>query len=689
MKKILVFILTMIASFMLVACGSDTLVVEFDTAGGSSISNVELELEKLGEFKLPENPVKEGFEFKGWYLDENFTKEFVSLEGLEGTVKLYAKWEEVKQPVNPVQTYKVSFYVDGELLETYEGAGLALVYPETPEKDGKVFMGWYEDSECSVLFKALSNDTEIALYGKYVEVAEDSVVVKYIINGQAYSNEMVKKSGFAVKAPELDENVEFLGWYKDVTLTEEFDALADEKEVVLYGVSMETINGSSSFKLSTTLEMGMGTEVQKQEVEVKIDVQAKNFNLLKLEQSELALTFAVSNPVEVDSEEKISLYLKDSKLYADEAGEISYIDLSKVMPKLTQVYKEYIAMLEEQQGQMEENPEMNSASQVLLDALTNLELTAEQETALKELFDTLKPTEVKEGDTVTYTITDAQIQSFISKLAEFVTNHAKDMFGDVMLMFLGYAGGQQGVAIPEYVDEEGNVFTYGEPGWTDVNGVFHNYAEDTEFNYGMVTELGYYVPYYIYGTAFDINDNYKLVLGEASMLWEKFEEIFITYDPEGWYQIEDGKKVFHNISEDFTKQQIGYVEEGLYYSPSGNIYNVETGEKVSIEDLAKEELDAMIEEFVGMISMVSTLFKANALQSKVTIYDNDGGFKLELLGDIEINQPAEDGTQVKITYKLNEVIELNISKDVPTINYPSFDDTLDVTDNFLADFGIQ
>jgi len=179
------------------------------------------------------------------------------------------------------------------------------------------------------------------------------------------------------------------------------------------------------------------------------------------------------------------------------------------------------------------------------------------------------------------------------------------------------------------------------------------------------------------------------VLGEASMLWEKFEEIFITYDPEGWYQIEDGKKVFHNISEDFTKQQIGYVEEGLYYSPSGNIYNVETGEKVSIEDLAKEELDAMIEEFVGMISMVSTLFKANALQSKVTIYDNDGGFKLELLGDIEINQPAEDGTQVKITYKLNEVIELNISKDVPTINYPSFDDTLDVTDNFLADFGIQ
>ena len=145
MKRLLVFILTMFASFMLFACGEDKLVIEFDTAGGNAISNVELELDKLGDFKLPEVPVKEGFEFKGWYLDAEFKNEFKSLEGFEGTVKLYAKWEEV--PADPTQTYKISFYVDGNLVDTFEGMGLALVYPEVEAKDGKAFMGWYTDSE--------------------------------------------------------------------------------------------------------------------------------------------------------------------------------------------------------------------------------------------------------------------------------------------------------------------------------------------------------------------------------------------------------------------------------------------------------------------------------------------------------------------------------------------------------------
>lgn len=672
MKKFLLFVLTIFASFMLFACGEEKLVVEFDTAGGNTIASVELELEKIGDFKLPEAPVKEGFEFKGWYLDAEFTKEFTSLEGFEGTIKLYAKWEEVKEEVIPTQVYKVNFYVDGALVDTFEGMGLTLTYPEVEEKEGKSFIGWYTDEACTELFVELGNKLEVSLYGKYVVVADDSVLVKYVINGKAYENVIVKKAEFALANPKLEANNEFLGWYKDAYMTEKFEALTDEKEIELYGISVPTINGTYEYSLNTTVSQTVGTQSQDMNVEVAVKLQLKDFNLVKLEKSELALVIDLKSNMAENIAYK--MYLKDSKLYIEEEGEMAYVNIEQILPELVAEYKEYIAMLKELENEESYVP---SVSSELLEILMDLELTAEQEAAIKDLVNILKPTEVKDGNSVTYTITDAQIQSFIAELAEFVSTYAKDLLKDVLPLIMGNVKEDQ--IENEFVDFEGNKFVYGEAGWYDPTGKFHSYAEDTECEFGMINSFGYYVPYYMYGTAFDTQDNYKLILGTGAMNWDTYEEVFITFDPDGWYELENGVKVFHEVSEDFENQNYGYVEGGYYYADSGNIYNMTTGELVSEEDLYEEQIDLMIEEFVSTISMISTLFKANALQSKVEIYENNAGCKVQLLGDVTINMPAESGITGTMNYKLNLTSEFKISQEVPTIDFPSFEGAEDMT----------
>ena len=177
MKKFLTFILVFVAALLLVACGQKV-VVEFDTNGGNSIANIELE--DINDFKLPTAPTKEGYEFKGWYLDADFTKEFKSLEGLEGTVKLYAKWEE---KVVEATKYTVTFKgKDGAVIETQEvEEGKAATAPAAPEVEGFVFKGWDK------AFDNVTGDLEVnAVYEEEVVLPTVGTIAEIVAGKMAY-----------------------------------------------------------------------------------------------------------------------------------------------------------------------------------------------------------------------------------------------------------------------------------------------------------------------------------------------------------------------------------------------------------------------------------------------------------------------------------------------------------------------
>lgn len=64
--------------------------VTFDSNGGSGIDSVEVW--KVEPLVRPSNPVYEGYEFLGWYLDET---EFTFNEIIENDITLHAKWEKL------------------------------------------------------------------------------------------------------------------------------------------------------------------------------------------------------------------------------------------------------------------------------------------------------------------------------------------------------------------------------------------------------------------------------------------------------------------------------------------------------------------------------------------------------------------------------------------------------------------
>lgn len=102
MKKItkLFLALCMISLVILTACTNDvtkSYKVIFETNGGSKINTIAVK--ENSELKLPTDPSKTGYEFVGWYLDEELEEELPTPYVVTKNVTIYAKWEQVKQEI--------------------------------------------------------------------------------------------------------------------------------------------------------------------------------------------------------------------------------------------------------------------------------------------------------------------------------------------------------------------------------------------------------------------------------------------------------------------------------------------------------------------------------------------------------------------------------------------------------------
>lgn len=137
MKKI-IFSFIVILAFVLTACESQTVVIDFVTNGDTQIES--LELEKGERVSTPQEPLKEGFTFIGWYLDSELTTEFHFQEDtVSEDLTLYAKWE--------VVTYDITFLgFNGEELASYmygfDEDLSEMVIPEVQYQDGYIYLGW-------------------------------------------------------------------------------------------------------------------------------------------------------------------------------------------------------------------------------------------------------------------------------------------------------------------------------------------------------------------------------------------------------------------------------------------------------------------------------------------------------------------------------------------------------------------
>lgn len=126
---------------------------------------------RLGDsVPVPDEPGCEGYVFDGWYSDEELTESFdFGRERYEDTC-LYASW------IKLIYTYFDSWGgSDTPRLETLWGA--RRMVPDSPERDGYTFGGWYSDDELKEQFDFSVPATENAsAYAKWIKNAEARVM---------------------------------------------------------------------------------------------------------------------------------------------------------------------------------------------------------------------------------------------------------------------------------------------------------------------------------------------------------------------------------------------------------------------------------------------------------------------------------------------------------------------------------
>lgn len=118
---------------------------------------------------LPTPPAKAHYEFKGWYLDAEFTTLVSEIDvNANANLVFYALYE--------VNTYTVSYELDNGVnapanVSTYTVEDLPVSFAD-PTKDGYEFKGWYTDANCTVAFTGLTveNAGNVTLYAKWSKI---------------------------------------------------------------------------------------------------------------------------------------------------------------------------------------------------------------------------------------------------------------------------------------------------------------------------------------------------------------------------------------------------------------------------------------------------------------------------------------------------------------------------------------
>ncbi|MBD5554998.1 MAG: hypothetical protein HDQ95_06565, partial [Roseburia sp.] len=206
-----------------------TYTVSYELNGGANASgnpsNYTIETETV----TLADATREGYTFAGWYSDEALTTEVTEIaKGSTGNVTLYAKWTPI--------TYTITYELNGGTNAsgnpenyTVETENITLA---AASRDGYVFEGWYSDEALTTKVTAIAKGSKgnITLYAKWTELAEDTYVITYVLDGgtNAAANPATYKETdetIVLEAATRD-GYTFEGWYSDAEFTSEVTEIA-------------------------------------------------------------------------------------------------------------------------------------------------------------------------------------------------------------------------------------------------------------------------------------------------------------------------------------------------------------------------------------------------------------------------------------------------------------------------------
>lgn len=192
--------------------------VTFDSNEGSNVDVQTIEKDKKAV--KPNDPIKEGYIFDGWYTDKLFNQEYDFSNPVTKNITLYAKWLENKEVLEYVTVTYVVEEKEYEVVEVVKGQLASK--PSDPIKMGYNFEGWYTDKFLSNKFDIDNKvvNYNMTLYANFVSNDKEDNMVKIMFientNGELlYEMNVVKGSTLTVEeipVPEKEGYI-FFNWY--------------------------------------------------------------------------------------------------------------------------------------------------------------------------------------------------------------------------------------------------------------------------------------------------------------------------------------------------------------------------------------------------------------------------------------------------------------------------------------------
>ena len=752
-KKFFLVFVMMFALMAFIACGSDdidtnkiedllkeSVVVNFDTQGGSAIEKQTVKVSEAASFKLPADPTKEGYAFVGWYLDSNFTNEFKNLEAKAGEITLYAKWQTVSAtsivvkfetnggtPVNNV-------VVDVTKFDLSAFSGVVTI------KEGEVFAGWYLDAGLTKVVNAqalttLLTQKEVTLYAKWVKEGDlpavDGIQFNLTVSGQVDADVTATSTKYE---DVYDGDGSWTGSNPVSTTTK------------------HTLNGTANVGVDCALELGTGkfnevglalvvsfdlneTNDGKQEIalpKTEIKVYLNNGILYAFIPGELVgaeddLGVSVDlMSVYNTNIETVKGYLKElvallKSLPAEEFPEgfdLSVLDRIDIDNLKLEDLLGLLALLPEEYQDVLENPEELSVDGILdlifgtILPMTGVELpeavVAEIKKLVSEIAEILKgliPTVDMTDTSIKVELTDKQVKDTIDALATYLKTNIKDII--TLVYSLSGSGHEKKPYDLEYYeyDYDGNKRYIFQPKYVDPEGVTHTYREEVAANPGAtyidcgIIDGNLFFPnyypqeaYYV-SVAFDMSNNWEMLIVDTQAYYTVGENYYNIYLFEGKTQAYDTQSKsyisFAAAYELLKTQEYSpfyffedynmYIFGNLYLDTNFNILSEEQVAEIRANSVAQEAVP-MIDAYVALIKKALNIRDAH-LTATINGTSVTAEGKLDVKVDIEKGEGGilNGGPEDEAHFAILVTANANVGLATEAITYPDFSAYTDMT----------
>jgi uncharacterized repeat protein (TIGR02543 family) len=144
MRKILSTFSALLLIFVLVACGSRTYTVTFESNGGSAVAAI-TDVEKDSTITAPTAPTRANYEFGGWFKDSELTNQWnFATDVVVADITLYAKWNEPSGPTDQEAVDATHTWLTLPDLSALTNSSPRLILPTTYPVQG-VAISWVID----------------------------------------------------------------------------------------------------------------------------------------------------------------------------------------------------------------------------------------------------------------------------------------------------------------------------------------------------------------------------------------------------------------------------------------------------------------------------------------------------------------------------------------------------------------